>query len=408
MRLTPVTDSTRTPNSNFHTPESAPIRTISDSEIVYEPQSIKLLFKTYWVGLQLGKGSYGRVKEAVDRRSRRLCAIKIINKRKCKTSYCDADSDVQEVEVLECIPPHPNVSHMIEHYENKDRNKVYIVMNHSNGGTLQQLLDKHEDHPLPDTQTRKLFRDLIRGLQHLHRMGVIHRDIKPGNLLLSTSFCLRVSDFGVAEFVVEENEEVTKEDGTKEMVKKRVSKRGGRGQGAPAYQPPEYASGNAPEPAHPSVDIWSAGVVLYQMATGKYPFPEGGSVFDILEAIASCDYTIPSFVDPLLADLIRGVMSSNPDNRLTTDQILDHPWMNQSGASESLQDDWVEPDPVESWFEFDENGLALIPSDDDDELDDYCSSSDSVSPEHNSSSSSTDSLKSIGTSSAGCVGCTIM
>ncbi len=61
------------------------------------------------------------------------------------------------------------------------------------------------------------------------------------------------------------------------------------------------------------------------MATGKYPFPEEGSVFEILEAIASCDYSIPPFIDPLLADLIRKTMASNPEDRLTCAQILEHP-----------------------------------------------------------------------------------
>lgn len=170
----------------------------------------------------------------------------------------------------------------------------------------------------------------------------MHRDIKPGNILLSTENRIKLSDFGVAELVEEFHDNTSTKP-------KRLTTKGGRGQGSIAYQSPEVAASSEQSPSSPSADIWAVGVILFQLVVGRYPFPEFQSVLQSLETIASCEYEIPDSVEPTIADLIRGIMTKDPASRLTISQILSHPWMEKIYSD---SDQWISPHQTETWFSF--------------------------------------------------------
>jgi len=109
--------------------------------------------------------------------------------------------------------------------------------------------------------------------------------------------------------------------------------------GSPAFQPPEIASGKT-HFSGPAMDVWAAGIVLYIMVFGKYPFEtEGSNVRALFEHIAECSYTIPDEnIDPQLESLIRGILEPDPEKRLTIAQIKVHPWMTKKL---SKKDEWV-------------------------------------------------------------------
>ncbi|XP_058916328.1 serine/threonine-protein kinase STK11 isoform X2 [Kogia breviceps] len=225
------------------------IHRIDSTEVIYQPRRkrAKLIGK-YLMGDLLGEGSYGKVKEVLD--SETLCrrAVKILKKKK-----------------LRRIP---------------------------NG----------------EANVKKYFCQLVDGLEYLHSQGIVHKDIKPGNLLLTTGGTLKISDLGVAEALHPFAEDDTC----------RTS------QGSPAFQPPEIANGLDTFSGF-KVDIWSAGVTLYNITTGLYPF-EGDNIYKLFENIGKGEYTIPGDCGPPLADLLQGMLEYEPAKRFSIQQIRQHSW----------------------------------------------------------------------------------
>ena len=117
-------------------------------------------------------------------------------------------------------------------------------------------------------------------MEYLHSSGVIHKDIKPGNLLLSSDQTLKITDFGVAEEI-----DTYAKDDTCFIAN-----------GTPRFQPPEVASGLA-EFKGSAVDVWAAGVTLFNCATGRYPF-NGENIYKLYEQIEECNLVVPKEVLP--------------------------------------------------------------------------------------------------------------
>uniref|UniRef100_T1GJ16 Protein kinase domain-containing protein n=1 Tax=Megaselia scalaris TaxID=36166 RepID=T1GJ16_MEGSC len=188
---------------------------------------------------------------------------------------------------------------------------MYLIMEYCVGG-LQELIDSAPEKKLPLFQAHRYFKQLIYGLEYLHGRGVIHKDIKPGNLLLTLDQTLKISDFGVAEAL--ENFAIDDTCST--------------AQGSPAFQPPEIANGLEVFAGF-KVDIWSSGVTLYNMCTGKYPF-EGDNLYKLLENIGKLNWREPpehlNNVDKDLADLILGMLEAAPCKRLTLQEIRSKIW----------------------------------------------------------------------------------
>lgn len=130
----------------------------------------------------------------------------------------------REIQLLRRLR-HKNVIQLLDVLYNEEKQKMYLVMEYCVGG-LQEMLESVPDKKLPIFQAHNYFMQLLDGLEYLHGGGIIHKDIKPGNLLLTLDHTLKISDFGVAEALdtFAETDEIT------------------TGQGSPAFQPPEIAS----------------------------------------------------------------------------------------------------------------------------------------------------------------------
>ncbi|XP_066551424.1 serine/threonine-protein kinase STK11 isoform X2 [Amia ocellicauda] len=222
----------------------------------------------------------------------------------CKSHALAAPREIQLLRRLR----HKNVIQLVDVLYNEEKQKMYMVMEYCVCG-MQEMLESVPEKRFPVFQAHGYFCQLIDGLEYLHSQGIVHKDIKPGNLLLTTDGALKISDLGVAEALHPFAEDDTC----------RTS------QGSPAFQPPEIANGLDTFSGF-KVDIWSAGVTLYNITTSLYPF-EGDNIYKLFENIGKGDYSIPEDCGPLLTDLLRGMLEYDPAKRFSIQHIRQHNWV---------------------------------------------------------------------------------
>jgi eukaryotic-like serine/threonine-protein kinase len=213
-------------------------------------ETIETLGK-YEIKRPLGRGAMGTVYEGWDPIIARRVAI--------KTVRLPDSADPETEEALARFRreaqaagrlTHPNIVAVFDYGETNDL--AYIVMEFVDGPPLKTLLDKQERFALADTI--RIMEDLLAGLQFSHERGVVHRDIKPANVMLTSGGQAKIADFGIARI---ESSSMTQ---------------AGTVLGTPAYMSPEQFMGQVVDARS---DIYSSGVLLYQMLTGERPF-EGG------------------------------------------------------------------------------------------------------------------------------------
>ena len=203
--------------------------------------------KKYIILKSLGKGSFGRVKEALHVASGEKIAIKILEKSRIKKED-DLKRIRREINILTKVN-HPNI---IQLYETIETYKYFFfVMEYAKLGELSDYIEKKDK--LTEKEACKLFQQLISAVEYLHKLGCAHRDIKPSNILLDENLDLKLIDFGLGNLYT---------DG--EKLKTAC--------GSPCYAAPEIISGHDYDPI--SVDVWSSGITLYCMIVGCLPFDE--------------------------------------------------------------------------------------------------------------------------------------
>ena len=241
----------------------------------------------------LGRGAMGTVYEGWDPVIARRVAIKTVNLP--ENPDPDTAEEIarfrREAQAAGRLT-HPNIVAVYDYGETKDI--AYIVMEYVDGPTLKSVLDKNERFTLPDI--RRIMDDLLAGLQFSHDRGVVHRDIKPANVMLNSERRGKIADFGIARI---ESSNMTQ---------------AGTVLGTPAYMSPEQFRG---EPVDARTDIYSSGVLLYQLLTGERPFE--GSVTSIMHKVLNVDPPAPSqlsvVVPPALDAVVLRAMAKRPEDR---------------------------------------------------------------------------------------------
>jgi len=274
---------------------------------VYRPHRHKVKFiGKYLFGDVLGEGSYGKVKEVLDTETLCRRAVKILKKRRLRKIPNGEENVKREIQMLKRLR-HVNVIELFDVMHNEEKQKMYMIMEYC-ASELQKMLESSAEKKFPIWQAHGYFRQLIDGLEYLHSNGIVHKDIKPGNLLVTNDETLKITDLGVAEAL--DRFEVTDECRTS--------------QGSPAFQPPEIANGLNTFSGF-KVDVWSSGVTLYNITTGKYPY-EGDTIYKLFENIGKGLYIIPEGVSEQLTDLLQGMLAYESSDRFTLHQIRHHSW----------------------------------------------------------------------------------
>eukprot|EP01104_Vermistella_antarctica_P014643 TRINITY_DN4649_c1_g1_i1.p1 TRINITY_DN4649_c1_g1~~TRINITY_DN4649_c1_g1_i1.p1 ORF type:complete len:504 (+),score=115.96 TRINITY_DN4649_c1_g1_i1:443-1954(+) len=282
---------------------------LKENEIVYRRKKPKKI-RQYLIGDMLGRGSYAKVKEAMNLETRKRVAVKIVQLRQVRKIPGGMESVEQEVETLRALPPHRNVCSMAESFRIEDKKKLYMILQYVGGGSLSEMMSREGVSTLPTHQSRGYFTSILDALHHVHTNGFVHRDVKPANLMLALDGSLVLSDFGCAEPLAGFESKNSKSVGT------------------PAFQPPEVAAGR--EGYCPiKADMWAVGITLYHMATGMYPFGGPGmTVYRLFELIAKGDYVEPDFIKGTqVADLIAHLLDPAPETRYGVEEARRHEWM---------------------------------------------------------------------------------
>ncbi len=247
---------------------------------------------------KLGQGQFGEVWSAKDPALDRFVAIKIPRKEELDES--DIERFLREARAAAQLR-HPNIVQVLE--VNRDDKNIYIVSDLIHGATLADQL--HAGWRPPHEQTAQLCLTLAEALQHAHENGVIHRDVKPANVMLDNVGKLSLMDFGLAK----------RNAGEVTMTVE------GRILGTPAYMSPEQARGDGHN-ADARSDVYSLGVMLFEMLTKIRPF-KGGSQL-LIQQILHKEPALPRTIDksiPIdLQTICLKMLEKNPDSRYQTAQ----------------------------------------------------------------------------------------
>jgi serine/threonine protein kinase len=196
---------------------------------------------------------------------------------------------------------HPFIVKLFEVIETDDY--CLLVQEYLAGGSLMNHITTHG--PFPEAQLRVYFGQLMSALEYLHRdLMITHRDLTAENILFDRNMNIRIIDFGFSRRFFPDDEQFITECGS------------------PSYVPPELVRGKL---CSKSADIWSAGVVLFAMATGRLPFCDD-AVENVLRMIAFTDPTYPRELSSQLVHLLRRMFKKSPQTRITIEGIKAHPW----------------------------------------------------------------------------------
>ncbi|KAL7749927.1 Cell cycle serine/threonine-protein kinase cdc5/MSD2 [Sorochytrium milnesiophthora] len=252
----------------------------------------------------IGKGGFARCYQVTDEQGQQLAA-KVIAKSSLKNQK-HRQKLLHEIKIHSSMN-HAHIVQFVHYFE--DPENVYLILELCDNKSLMDMVRKRKR--LTEPEARYFMVQLLDAVRYMHKQNVIHRDLKLGNLFLSRDMHIKVGDFGLATSL--------KHDGER---KKTIC-------GTPNYIAPEILFDQ--QKGHSfEADIWSMGVILFTMLTGKPPF-QTKEIKAIYKRIREGDYSFPQdiAIGDNAKDLIQSMLQKMPDDRPSVDKIAAHPFFTE-------------------------------------------------------------------------------
>ncbi|XP_061369662.1 calcium-dependent protein kinase 2-like isoform X2 [Gastrolobium bilobum] len=298
-------------------PAPSPRPVVKQDTILGKPfEDVKLF---YTLGKELGRGQFGVTHLCIENSTGLQYACKSISKRKL-VSKSDKEDIKREIQIMQHLSGQPNIVEFKGAYE--DKNSVHVVMELCAGGELfDRIIAKGH---YSERAAASICRQIVNVVHICHFMGVMHRDLKPENFLLSSkdeNALLKATDFGLSVFIQEGKV-------YRDIV------------GSAYYVAPEVLHRRCGK----EIDIWSAGVILYILLSGVPPFwaeTEKGIFDAILDGHIDFESQPWPKISNNAKDLVRKMLIQDPKKRITSAQVLEHPWIKDGNASDKPIDSAV-------------------------------------------------------------------
>ncbi|MGM0599220.1 MAG: protein kinase domain-containing protein [Candidatus Rifleibacteriota bacterium] len=263
-----------------------------------------MIGEIYRIQAELGSGGMGKVYKALDTALNRSVAIKVLHDSTAKDKSV-VDRFIQEGQVLATVG-HRNVMGIYASSIDKRTGRPFLVMEYIEGRSLSKLKDALRKDK---SQIVPIMLQLAEGLDACHERGIIHRDLKPGNIIINNAGLVKILDFGIAK---------TEANLTKT----------GMTVGTPEYMSPEQCTGS--KNLTSSSDIYSLGIIFWEMLFGKVPFkadantnPELSVALKHIEATLPVQQALPDMSLVKIISLTRKMLDKDPSARPDTDYIID-------------------------------------------------------------------------------------
>eukprot|EP00873_Tetraselmis_striata_P020056 jgi/Tetstr1/440320/TSEL_028657.t1 len=248
----------------------------------------------------IGEGSFGKVYKGRRKHTGQITAMKFIHKH--GKSEKDLKNLRQEIEILRTLR-HESIIQMLDAFETKT--DFCVVMEFAQGELFEILED---DQSLPEDVVQAIAKQLVRALHYLHSNRIIHRDMKPQNVLVGSNGAVKLCDFGFARAM-----------SCNTMVLTSIK-------GTPLYMAPELVQ---EQPYNHTVDLWSLGVILYELYVGQPPFYTN-SIYSLIHHIVKDPVKFPTNISQEFRDFLKGLLNKDPKKRLSWPHLLEHPFVRET------------------------------------------------------------------------------
>ena len=295
---------------------------------MHEPLMNTLKFDDLKIGQEIGRGAQGKVRVVQHKITAEKYALKYLTfAGDIEQMRLALQSELRQVEALK----HANI---VSSYEAFFRDgKLFIVLEYMNAGTMNDVIKRHPS-TFTEDKIAYVARELLKGINHLHKSNIVHRDLKPANVLANSKGEVKISDFGVATKLSSDSQQTLSS------------------QGSVPYMSPERVKSL---PYSFSCDIWSAGLTVAECALGQYPFASLKSkMFELCQALGNNTVRVSWEIgkrdfSPELKDFVNSCLLP-VESRPTAEKLLEHAFLRKA--------DSVDAKEIGEWFVRDDNGAG--------------------------------------------------